>query len=153
MNAIGYAILLAFGGTLAAALWTFVVGLAGTPGALLTAAAMRRTGPTAIPTWGLFVTVAGQLYGSLVFTAFVLQTTSSVVADSAGFGKWVVWLVTFFVASAPAFIALKDAARAEVKNVQHVATTLTAPLTAIGFIVFLVAPRTLDAGWGWVPHF
>ena len=153
MSAIGYAILLGFGGAFAAALWTFVVGFAGAPGALLTARAMRRSRTTAIPTWGVFATVAGQLYASLVFTAFVLETTASVLAHSAGFGKWVAWLVAFFVASAPAFIALKDAARAEAKNVQHVATTLTAPLTAIGFFLFLFAPSIREAAWGWVPHF
>jgi hypothetical protein len=152
MGPIGYAILLTFGGTLLAALFTFVVGLAGAPGALLTAAAMRRAGATTIPTWGLLLTVAGQLYASLAFTAFILQTTSSRLQGADGFGGWAAWVITFFVASAPPFIALKDAAGAEVKNVQHGATTLTAPLTALGFVVFVLAPSVLRAGWGWVPH-
>jgi hypothetical protein len=152
MGAIGYAILLAFGGTLAAAIWTFVVGFGGAPGAILTAAAMRRTGATSIPTWGLLLTVAGQLYVSLAFTAFVMQTTTSLLGDSAGLGKWLAWVVTFCVASLPPFIALKDAARAEIKNVQHGATTLTAPLAVIGFFVFLLVPSIRDAAWGWVPH-
>lgn len=155
MSTIGYTILLIFGGTLAAALWTFVVGVAGAPGALLTAAAMRRSGATAIPTWGFVATVAGQLYASLAFTAFVIQMTSAVLADTHVhvFGKSVAWLVTFLVACAPASIALKDAAGAEVKNVQHTATTLTAPLTAVGFFLFLLVPSTLEAGWGWVPRY
>jgi len=153
MGAIGYTILLAFGGTLLAALFTFVVGLAGAPGAFLTTLAMRRTGSQAIPLWGLLLTVAGQLYASLAFVAFIIQTTSSRLAGVAGFGTWIAWTVTFLVACAPAFIALKDAARAEVKKVQHGATTFTAPLTAIGFLVFVLAPGVLRAGWGWVPHF
>ena len=70
MGALGYAILLGFGGTIAAALWTFALGFGGAPGALLTAAAMRRKGTNLIPTWGLLVTVAGQLYVSLTFSAF-----------------------------------------------------------------------------------
>jgi hypothetical protein len=153
MSTIGYTILLAFGGTLAAALWTYVVGVAGAPGALLTAAAMRRSGATAIPTWGLLATVAGQLYASLAFTAFVIQMTSAVLADTHVFSNSVAWIVTFLVACAPASIALKDAARAEVKNVQHGATTLTAPLTAVGFFLFLLVPGTLEAGWSWVPRY
>lgn len=153
MGSIGYAVLLAFVGTLGAAMWTFVVGLAGAPGALLTATAMQRSGATKIPTWGLLATVAGQLYVSLAFTAFVVQTTAAALQNSEGIGKWIAWLVTFFVASAPAFIALKDSARSGMRTVQHGATTLTAPLTAIGFFVFVFAPGVLEAGWGWVPHF
>lgn len=153
MSAIGYAILLGFAGTFAAALWTFVIGLAGAPGALLTAAAMRRIATSVIPIWGLLLTVAGQLYASLAFTAFILGTSSSVLANTTGFGKWVAWVVTFCVASAPALIALKDAARAEAKNVQHAATTLTAPLATVGFLVFLFAPRIRALAWGWIPHF
>lgn len=148
MGAIGYAILLGFGGTLAAVIWTFVLGIAGAPGALLTAGVMRRTGATAIPTWGLLITAAGQLYVSLAFAAFVMQTTSSVLADSGGLGKWVAWLVTFFVATSPGFMALKDAARHEEKNVQHFAPTFTAPLTVVRFFVFFFAPSIREAAWG-----
>lgn len=153
MGAFGYAIILAFAGTLAAALWTFVVGLGGVPGALLTARAMRRSGARTIPTWGLLATLAGQLYVSLAFTAVVIQTTRSLVGTSPGYGRWVAWVVTLLVGCAPAFIALKDSARAEAKNVQHGATTLTAPLTVVGFFVFVFVPKALEAGWGWMPHF
>lgn len=152
MGAIGFAILLAFGGMLAAALFTFVLGFAGAPGACLTAAAMRRTGSQTIPTWGLLLTTAGQLYASLAFVASIVQTTSARLAGTAGVAKWIAWTVAFVVACAPAFIALKDAARAETKNVQHGASTLTAPLSLLGFFLFVFAPSVLRAGWGWVPH-
>ncbi len=153
MGAVGYTILLAFGGTLSAALFTFVVGLAGAPGAFLTHSAMRRTRSLVVPPWGLLLTVAGQLYASLAFVAFIIQTSSSRLAGVAGFGTWIAWTVTFLVACAPAFIALKNAARVEVRKVQHSATTFTAPLTALGFFVFVFAPGVLRVGWGWVPHF
>ena len=153
MGAIGDIIFLALGGTLLAALFTFVLGFAGAPGAFLTALAMRRTGSQVTPLWGLLLTVAGQLYASLAFVAFIIQTTSSRLAGVAGFGTWIAWTVTFLVACAPALIALKDAARADVKTVQHDATAFTAPLTALGFLVFVLAPGVLRAGWGWIPHF
>lgn len=153
MSAVGYAILLAFGGALLAAVFTFAIGLAGAPGGVLTTAAMRRTGSATIPTWGLLLTVAGQLYASLVFTAFIVQTSSNRLQGMTGLGSWLAWIVTLFVATAPPFIALRDAARTEVKSVQHGATTLTAPLAVVGFFIFVFAPSVLQAGWGWVPHF
>lgn len=127
--------------------------LRGAPGGLLTHAATKRTGTGTIPTWGLLLTLAGQLYASLTWVAFVTQSVNSLSAGSAGVGKWVLWIVGFWVACVPASIALKDAARAEPKTVQHGATTLTAPLTYVGFFLFVFVPSVLRAGWGWVPHF
>jgi hypothetical protein len=152
MAAFGYAILLAMIGTLTGALWTFAVGLGGAPGAMLTELALQRKGNRLIPTWGLVLTVLGQAYVALAFVAFVLQTSQSRLAGQSGFGVWVAWIITFFVATAPATIALKDAAR-EQRNVQHGATVFTVPLVTLGFFVFLFAPTIMHAGWGWVPHF
>lgn len=151
MAAFAYAILLAILGTLVAALWTFAVGLGGAPGGMLTELALRRQEERLIPTWGLVLTVLGQTYVALAFVAFTLQTTQSRLAGQSGFGVQVAWLVTFFVAIAPATIALRDAAR-ERRKVQHGATVFTAPLVALGFFVFLFAPNVMHAGWGWVPH-
>jgi hypothetical protein len=151
MAAIGYALLLAMIGTFLGALWTFAVGLGGAPGAMLTELAMNRRGERVVPTWSLVLTVLGQSYVSLAWVAFVLQTSQSRLAGQSGFGVWVAWLVTFFVATGPATYALKDAAR-EQRNVQHGATVFTAPLTGTGFFVFLFAPIVMRAGWGWVPH-
>jgi hypothetical protein len=153
MNPIMYILALALGGTLLAAMYTFVVGLAGAPGALLTLSAMRRADSNTIPTWGLLLTLVGQLYASLAFAAFIVLNTAARLQGVDGIWRWITWGVAFFVALAPASMALKDAAHAEVKNVQHGAATLTAPLTAIGFVVFVVVPSVLQAGWGWVPHF
>lgn len=153
MRTLGFALLLGFGGILAAAIYTFVIGLAGVPGALLSAAAAKRSPDGATPVWGLLLTVAGQLYASLVFVALVIHLVESRLSGVTGLGKWVAWSVAFFVAVAPPVIALKDAARAVRRNVQHTATTLTAPLTALGFLLFQFFPALMNAGWGWVPHF
>ncbi len=50
-----------------------------------------------------------------------------------------------------AAIALK--ARTKRRNIQHHATTLTVPLTALGFFLFKFFPAIMNAGWGWVPQF
>lgn len=152
MSAIAYAILLGFGGASLAVIWRFALSLGGAPGTLATAAAMRIGKSTAVWAAGVLATLAGQLYVSLSFVAIVLETTETVLANSTGFGRSIAWVVTFLVAAAPAFIALADAARAEPKTVQHAAAALTAPLTTVGFFIFLLAPDVLEAGWGWVPH-
>jgi len=153
MREIGFAILFGFGGIFAAAVYTFVIGFAGAPGALLSSAAVKRSRDGITPVWGLFLTLAGQLYASLVFVTLVIHFVEARLSSAIGMGKWVAWSVAFFVAVAPSAIALKDAVRAERRNVQHSATTLTAPLTAIGFFLFKLFPVIMNAGWGWVPMF
>lgn len=153
MREIGFAVLFGFGGIIAAVFYTFVVGFAGVPGALLSSAATKRSGGEATPVWGIFLTVAGQLYASLVFVALVIHFVEARLSGAAKFGKWLVWGVAFFVAVAPAMLAIKDAARAERRNIQHSATAFTAPITVIGFFLFKLCPAIMNAGWGWVPKF
>lgn len=153
MREIGFALLLGFGGIIAAVFWTYIIGFAGVPGTLLSSAAAKRSSDGTTPVWGLFLTAAGQLYVSLVFVTLVIQFVDARLSGAVGFGKWVAWGVAFVVAVAPPAIALRDAARAERRNVQHSATTLTAPLTAMGFFLFKLAPAIMNGGWGWVPQF
>jgi hypothetical protein len=151
MREMGFALLFGFGGIIAAVFYTFVLGFAGMPGALLSIAAAKRSSDGITPLWGLFLTVAGQLYASMVFVTLVIHFVEARLSSATGFGKWIVWIIAFFVAVAPASIALKDAARAERRNVQHHATTLTAPLTVLGFFLFKLFPALMNAGWGWIP--
>jgi hypothetical protein len=152
MRLLLFTLLFGFGGILVAAIYTFVIGLAGAPGALLSAAA-KRSPDGVTPIWGLLLTVAGQLYASLIFVTLVINFVEPRLHGVTGFGKWVVRCVAFFVAVAPPAFALKDAARAERRSVQHVATTLTAPLTALGFFLFEFFPAVMNTGWGWIPDF
>jgi len=151
MREIGLAVLLGAGGVFVASFYTFVIGFAGIPGAFLSSAATKRSREETTPVWGLLLTVGGQLYASMVFVALVIHFVAAHLNDSTGPGKWAVWFVAFFVSIAPPAIALKDAARAQPRNIQHIATTFTAPLTAIGFFLFLVFPAIMNMGWGWVP--
>jgi hypothetical protein len=155
IGAIGLAILVGFIGTLAAALYTFVIGLAGAPAALLTAAMMerKRRAPNQVPPLGIVITVASQLYVSLVFVAFVVVSIRSLLGTTSGIASWLVWLVAWWVASAPTSFAMRDAARVEVKNVQHWSMALTSPLTKVAFWLFVLLPSSMELGWGWVPHF
>jgi hypothetical protein len=148
VNAIGFALLLGVGGTFVGALWTFAVGIGGAPGL-----AMERRHTNLIPTWGLVLTVAGQLYVALCFVAFVVALTRHHLAGQSGFGTWVAWAAAWFVSSVTVWAALKDAAQAEVRNVQHGGAVFTALFAEIGFFPFVFAPGTMSPLWGWVPRF
>ena len=56
MGTLALALALGFVGTLAAAVVTFLLGFAGAPGALLTAAATRKRADAVIPVWGWVLT-------------------------------------------------------------------------------------------------
>lgn len=152
MRVIGFTLLFGFGGFIAAVFYTFVIGFAGTPGALLSIAAAKRSSEGVTPIWGLLLTVAGQLYASMVFVTLVIHFVEARLSSATGFGKWIVWIIAFFVAVTPPAIALKDAARAERRNVQHYAIVFTAPLTTLGFFLFKFFPVLMEAGWGWIPE-
>ena len=153
MRTLGFALLLGFVGIFVAAIYTFIIGLAGAPGSLLSDAAAKRSPDGVTPIWGLFLTIAGQLYASLAFVALVIHFVEAHLRGATEPGKWIIWGIAFFVANAPPIIALKDAAKAERRNIQHSAITFTAPLTAVGFFLFLFFPTIMNAGWGWVPKF
>ena len=155
MGLFGAVLLMGLGGSVVGRMWTFVIGLGGMPGVALTFKAAMETKPDeqlplTIP--ALLITVLGQLYVALVWVAFVVESTRSLGAEYAGVGKWLLWTVAFWAASVPTMGAVRSAARTERKGVQHVATTLTLPLAAIGLLLFIFLPVVLEVAWGWVPH-
>lgn len=153
MNSIVLAILLAVGGTLAATFYTLVVGLAGAPGALLSVAGSRRRTTAGIIVSGFILTALGQLAASLLWIAVIYQSVHAWLGESGGVGRFLVWVVAFYIANAPALIARKDAAREADKNVQHVATFVVTRLTLVASFVLLFMPSLLHGNLGWVPHF
>jgi hypothetical protein len=153
LNNIILALLLGVGGFFAAALFTFVIGLAGAPGALLTAAVTRGKTGSEVPAWGVLLTALGQFAASLVWIAALYNSVHGWLDNGSGLGRFLVWVVALIIANAPLAVALKDAAREPNKNVQHVATTIASPLTLIASLVLLFVPSLLEKGFGWVPHF
>ena len=160
---IGIAILLAFAGTLAGCVYAlFVLGFVGVPGAVLTELISRKSQEYKISIVGLLLTVAGQTYASLAFVVLIVLSVRSWIGETTGIGKWVLWLVGFCVAIAPACMALKDGhakwkghfeGLSPGKIVPYYATASTAALTIIGFFIFAFFPHLTSWGWGWVPHF
>jgi hypothetical protein len=159
---IGISILLAFIGMLVAALYVFVIGFSGLLGSLTSEYFARNSEKPAVSILGLILSILGQTYASLAFVALIIQSVASWVGDSSGFGKWVLWIVGFAIAIAPSQIALKDATaqwrdgfreQSVGRTTSCYATTFVAPITIIGFLLFIFFPNLLSMGWGWIPHF
>lgn len=152
MALIGTAVLMALGGTMAAALWTFAVGLGGAPGAAVNEVMVRKSEAGTIHPAGWLLTVLGQTYVSLIFVAFVVLSTRSVVGEHTGPGKWLMWFVAWAVAGAPTLMAARDSGQEAAPTVQHLATNYTVPLSQMAFFLFAFLPVSLTWGWSWVPH-
>ena len=151
-----------FVGTFLAALWTYAIGVAGAPGALYTAYRQRGadnvsvdadgTAVVKVPLLGLMLTAVGQLLAMLIFTVFVVESTRSMVDGTSGVLKWFGWIVAWWVAGAPAWMASKDSAQAEPRTVQHFATAFSAPLDFVAFFLFVFWPQLAAWGFSWVPR-
>ena len=100
------------------------------------------------------LTAAGQLFVSLIWVAFVVESARSQTTGS-GVSPWPVWVAAWWVAGVPTWAAVKDAAQKQPheRTVQDGAIAITAPLAVAGFFVFFLFPPVSNAAWGWVPHF
>ena len=150
MPGLGYALVVGLPGTFTAVAWSLVLGLAGKPGGLLSAA-LTALGARPLAWFGLVVSLAAQLYVALIFTVLVIRSASHHLAGVHGAGKWIAWPVAFVVASVPPLVGVLDWGRDPGKAVQHRAIKITAPLTALGFFLFLVRPDLMRLAWDWVP--
>jgi hypothetical protein len=149
---LGYALVVALPGTFFGVIWSLVVRRAGWPGALLSRALLAaRVRPLVV--FGLLVSVAGQLYTALVFTALLVQATRHHMAGIQGVGRWLSWTVAFLVSLVPSLVGVFDWGRDPTRVVQHRGAKIVVPLLAAGFALFLLRPDLMQLGWGWVPVF
>lgn len=153
LSTLGFVALYAVGGTILAAVWTFLIGFAGIPGALLAHALVpdedwRGKGSLL----GLAVCVIGQAYVALCFCALLAGFTANLLTKRPDLIGWILWLVSFFLSILPASFAGKDAAKKARKKTQDIATTFTFGIAAVGFWVFVISPTVMKAGWDWMPY-
>ncbi len=151
MSNIGWSLLILLVGMPAAALWTFIVGFAGAPGALL-AAGPEGNVSRARHRAGIVLSGLGQSYASMAFAAIVLSQ-ARVLAAERDLWNWLILVVAAIVAASPAINAGKEAVRAAREgkaSVQHHATNLTLWLVTVGIIALLIAP-SVARPWAWIP--
>jgi len=155
LTTIGYVILCGFIVGVLAAVWTFVIGLGGVPGAFL-AYLLRPSEKDYLrmrnfSLVGLIVCVAGQSYMALTFSALLISFTGGFLVDRPELIRWSVWVVTYCVSLLPVYFALRDAKRKDAKTTQDLATSYTQRVSLVGFWVFILIPSVMNFGWGWIP--
>lgn len=146
LGLIGVAILFAFVGIVVAAIWTFFLGFAGVPGALLTTYfSERRPSGVGFAT-GIVLTILGHLAVALIFVVLIAELTKTLIGGTTGIGKWLLVLVSWLIASAPPWMALKDAVAKRTETAyedlqpglkaQLSAPAFVAPISSLAFIVY-----------------
>jgi len=150
MPGLGYALVVGLPGTFTAVAWSLVLGLAGKPGSLVSAM-LSALGARPLAWLGVVVSLAAQLYVALIFTVLVIRSASHHLAGVHGAGTWIAWPVAFLVALVPPLVGVLDWGRDPGKAVQHRAIKITAPLSALGFFLFLIRPDLMRLAWNWVP--
>jgi hypothetical protein len=150
MPGLGYALVVGLPGTFTAVVWSLLVGLAGKPGGLLSAA-LTSLGARPLAWLGVVVGLVAQLYVALIFTVLVLRSATHHLANVHGPGRWIAWPVAFLVASVPSVVGVLDWGRDPARAVQHRAVKITAPLATLGSIAFLIRPALMRLAWDWVP--
>lgn len=151
MREFGWLALLAAVGGGVGALWTFALGLAGAPGAVLGAAGARGHKRRWLSAPGLILCVIGQTYAALAFAVAVQGVRADLFGASRGLLGVLSWLAAFGVAQVPVTSAIRDAANEPQRNTQHFAIVVTFYLALVGFFVLARWPSLAGTWWRWVP--
>ena len=92
------------------------------------------------------------------WVALIVALAHSWTTGAHGPGKWILWLVAFWVAGAPAEYAVTSGADWKLRLAAGHAVMLTAFRWTVlagnvAFFAFQFAPKTRALAWGWVPQF
>ena len=115
---------------------------------LLAARAQAEIG--LVPTGLFLLTVLGQLFAIMIFTAAVVGSTRSVLEMTDSL-RWLLWVAAFWVSGSAGWMPARRAARLDHRTSQYDATALSAPLGNPVFFWFAFFPESADAVFGWVP--
>lgn len=142
-------------GTGIAALVSFLFGIVGAPGRIIT---MIRKGESAVAiVVGTLMIILAQSYTALVFAAAVVGSARVILENSAGITKWAFWILAVWIAVQPGIIATRSVMSARkpgelLGEVDSTATGIAATINLVGAITFAIFPSTVAWAWGWVPH-
>jgi len=146
MTNIVYAVFLALVSRLSGAIWTLAIGLLGGLGAAIN----EKGNSFATKGSGFLVMLLGQTYASLSYAAILIHLSERMIRPNL-VGSSVAWIVVFFAACFPIYVAVKDGANTspDERNVQHLTATLTLPLTIAGFFILKFIPSVRYPLWSW----
>ncbi len=150
LASLGVAGLLAILGTLAAVLWTVVLGVGGAPGSALAVLGTRYGKPPLI-TAGTFVSFLVESYLLLVFAALIIRFVDGFLLARPGAPAWPLWLVGWYLATAPVLFGGRHSPGAAARDATDTAFAFALPVAGFGFWVFVLWRAVLEWGWGWLP--
>ena len=151
LTTLGVAGLLGIVGTFAAVLWTVVLGVGGAPGSALAVLGTRYRKRTLV-TAGTFVSFVLESYLLLAFAALVILFVDGFVGSRPGTPAWPLWLVGWYLATAPVLFGGRSTPGAAARDATDTAFAFALPVAGFGFWVFVLWRSVLEWGWGWLPH-
>jgi hypothetical protein len=151
LTSLGVAGLLGIVGTLAAVLWTVVLGVGGAPGSVL-AVLGTRYHKRALITVGTFVSFIVESYLLLAFAGLVVRFVDGFLANRPEAPAWPLWIVGWYLATAPVLFGGRGTPGADARDATDAAFAFALPVAAFGFWVFVIWREVLEWGWGWLPE-
>jgi len=153
MKTIFSIVLLIVFGIIANFLSVFLLNIAGLPGAWLAGTPGKRSKRRFI--FGSIVSVIGQSYVYLTYTAFIVNWTKLAAGrdDVVGF---LLWIFAFLAVIFPIWLTLirarVESRKMDAASPQVEALHFTVITALLGFFVFAFVPIVINAAWGWVPY-
>ncbi|HUR95252.1 MAG TPA: hypothetical protein VMY76_11745 [Gemmatimonadales bacterium] len=151
LTSLGVAALLGIIGTLAAVLWTAVLGVGGAPGSVLATLGTRYRRQPLI-TLGTFLTFLIESYLLLVFAAIVVRSVEGFLITRPTTPAWPLWLVGWYLATAPVLFGGRSVPGAAVRDATDTAFAFALPVAGLGYWLFVLWRPVLEWGWGWLPR-
>ena len=150
LTSLGLAALFGILGTFAAVAGTFLLKLAGLPGAAI-ARVGTRSGRTSVIRSGITLTFLIDAFLVLTFAALVVRTIHALLESRSGLPAWPLWIVGWYVATAPVLFGGKHRPGATARDASDIAFALALPMIGLAYWVFVRWPGVMDWGWSWVP--
>lgn len=150
LSSLGVAALFGILGTFVAVLCTFLIKVAGLPGNVLVRAG-TRSGKTPVVRSGIALTFLLDAFLVLAFAALVVRTIHAMLESRHGQPAWPLWLVGWYVATAPVLFGGKHLPGAAARDASDVAFALALPMVGLAYWAFVRWPSAMDWGWSWIP--
>jgi hypothetical protein len=151
LTSLGVAALLGILGTFAAAIWTVVLRIGGTPGSALAVLGTLRDRGGLVKA-GILVSFLIESYLLLAFAGAVLRFVQGFLESRPHAPAWPLWLVGWYLATAPVLFGGREPRGPVARDATDTAFAFALPLAAVGYWVFVLWPGVLEWGWGWLPR-
>jgi len=150
LTSLGVAALFGILGTLAAVVLTYLLKLAGMPGAAITRSGTRHESAALVRS-GVALTFLIDAFLVLTFAALVVRAIVALLESRGILVPWPLWIAGWYVATAPVLFGGKHLPGAAARDASDIAFALALPMVGLAYWAFVKWPAVMDWGWSWVP--